>query len=126
MTMPIAIDTGSTALVCFSQLRWNFVYQRPRHLLSPFAAKGRDFYIEEPVFASAPSSLVHTRGNLGVDVVVPHVAHGDDVTEVLKNLLNEFFVQQQIQNYALWFYTPHASAVDSPFETTGGGVRLHG
>jgi len=106
MTMPIAIDTGSTDLVCFSHLRWNFVYQRPQHLLSRFAAKGRVFYIEEPVFASAPSHLVHTRGNSGVDVVVPHVAHGDDVTEALKNLLNEFFVQQQIQNYALWFYTP--------------------
>ena len=102
----MAVDTGSTDLICFSHLRWNFVYQRPQHLLSRFAAKGRVFYIEEPVFASKPSRLVHTRGNSGVDVVVPHVADGDDVTEVLRNLLNEFFVQQQIQNYALWFYTP--------------------
>jgi UDP-galactopyranose mutase len=37
-------------LVCFSHLRWDFVYQRPQHLLSRFAKYGRVFYFEEPVF----------------------------------------------------------------------------
>ena len=27
--------TGGTDLVCFSHLRWDFVYQRPQHLLTP-------------------------------------------------------------------------------------------
>jgi UDP-galactopyranose mutase len=27
-------------LVCFSHLRWNFVFQRPQHLMSRFAEAG--------------------------------------------------------------------------------------
>ena len=43
--------TGGTDLVCFSHLRWNFVYQRPQHLLtaSPAPARGSSS-VEEPVF----------------------------------------------------------------------------
>ena len=43
--------TGGTDLVCFSHLRWNFVFQRPQHLLTRFARAGtRVFFVEEPVF----------------------------------------------------------------------------
>ena len=35
-------------LICFSHLRWNFVYQRPQHLLTRFAKHYRVFYVEEP------------------------------------------------------------------------------
>jgi glycosyltransferase involved in cell wall biosynthesis len=93
-------------LVCFSHLRWDFVYQRPQHLLSRFAAEGRVFYIEEPVFTTHKSHLVHSRRNSGVDVVVPHVSNTDDVTSTLQFLIDDFFRQQQIHSYALWFYTP--------------------
>ncbi len=100
--------TSTTALdlVCFSHLRWNFVYQRPQHLLSRFAAHGRVFYIEEPVFTLEESHLIHSRGNSGVDVVVPQISHTDDPTTVLQLLIDEFFSKQQIHSYALWFYTP--------------------
>ncbi len=37
-------------LVCFSHLRWDFVYQRPQHLMSRFAKQFRVFFIEEPVY----------------------------------------------------------------------------
>jgi UDP-galactopyranose mutase len=35
-------------IVAFSHLRWNFVYQRPQHLLSRLAANRPVFFIEEP------------------------------------------------------------------------------
>ena len=35
-------------LVCFSHLRWDFVYQRPQHLLSRAAQSRRVFFVEEP------------------------------------------------------------------------------
>jgi hypothetical protein len=38
------------AMITFSHLRWDFVYQRPQHLLSRMATKWRVFFIEEPVF----------------------------------------------------------------------------
>ncbi|HEX2277274.1 MAG TPA: UDP-galactopyranose mutase, partial [Candidatus Tectomicrobia bacterium] len=39
----------SLPLVVFSHLRWDFVYQRPQHLLSRFAQEQPVFVIEEPV-----------------------------------------------------------------------------
>ena len=38
------------SIVAFSHLRWNFVYQRPQHLLSRLAAKRPVFFVEEPEF----------------------------------------------------------------------------
>ena len=34
-------------LVCLSHLRWDFVYQRPQHLLTRFACGRRVFFVEE-------------------------------------------------------------------------------
>src|SRR4029453_13678047 len=36
------------SIVVFSHLRWNFVYQRPQHLLSRLAASRPVFFVEEP------------------------------------------------------------------------------
>ncbi len=43
-------------LICFCHLRWNFVYQRPQHLLSRFAKNYRVFYVEEPLFTNKNSA----------------------------------------------------------------------
>ena len=37
------------AIIAFSHLRWDFVYQRPQHLLSRLAARHRVIFMEEPV-----------------------------------------------------------------------------
>ena len=47
-------------LLCFSHLRWDFVFQRPQHLMIRFARERRVFYIEEPVIGSGPARLVVT------------------------------------------------------------------
>ena len=36
-------------IIVFSHLRWDFVYQRPQHLLSRLAESRRVLFIEEPV-----------------------------------------------------------------------------
>ena len=41
------------ALICVSHLRWNFVFQRPQHLMTRAAKQYRVFYVEEPVFGDA-------------------------------------------------------------------------
>jgi UDP-galactopyranose mutase len=38
-------------IVVFSHLRWNFVYQRPQHLLSRLAKHFQVMVIEEPMQA---------------------------------------------------------------------------
>src|SRR5574338_890592 len=63
---------GTLDLVCFSHLSWNFVYQRPQHLMSRFARNRRVFYIEEPdVGPDASRLLLKEDGN--VRVAVPYL-----------------------------------------------------
>ena len=62
-------------LLCFSHLRWNFVYQRPQHLLSRASQVCRVWFIEEPIFGD--SQWVETRAvSDTITVVVPHLKHG--------------------------------------------------
>ena len=44
-------------LIVFSHLRWNFVYQRPQHLLSRLARHWRVVFIEEPMPGEAEQRL---------------------------------------------------------------------
>ncbi len=57
------------ALVCFSHLRWDFVWQRPQHLLSRFARHVPVLVIEEPVFVETVDEGDLTQVERG-DVVV--------------------------------------------------------
>ena len=96
-------------LVCLSHLRWNFVFQRPQHLMSRFAGLGRVFFVEEPVYDSAGSSLqTIVCPQTGVHVVTPHLSSDVDRNGVLARLLMEFFQQTGIRTPVVWFYTPMA------------------
>ena len=44
-------------LLVFSHLRWDFVYQRPQHLLSRLAHDRRVFFVEEPENTTGPASV---------------------------------------------------------------------
>ena len=46
---PSAPGPEPTTLICFSHLRWNFVFQRPQHLMSRFARQMDVIFWEEPV-----------------------------------------------------------------------------
>jgi UDP-galactopyranose mutase len=72
-TLPVA-PVKSPDLVCLSHLRWNFVYQRPQHLLSRYAQTQRIFFIEEPIFQpSIQVRLEISNPETGVWVIVPHL-----------------------------------------------------
>ena len=47
---------SSYDIVCLSHLRWNFVFQRPQHLLSRAARDHRVFLVEEPIFGDAAAA----------------------------------------------------------------------
>ena len=95
-------------LICFSHLRWNFVYQRPQHLMSRFTKERRVFFFEEPVY-DAPSQYneIFDDPKIGVCVVTPHIT-GDttDVNKALHHLLDMFMVSAKIKSYVTWYYTP--------------------
>ena len=69
-------------LICFSHLRWNFVFQRPQHLLSRIAAERRVFFVEEPLYEGEQATLEVRREPTGVTVVVPRLpAHTSAILE---------------------------------------------
>jgi UDP-galactopyranose mutase len=97
-------------IVCLSHLRWDFVFQRPQHLLTRCARDRRVFYIEEPIVTEGvvPRLATHARGH--VTVVVPHLPPGSAESHdtVQRRLLDALFVRYDINEYLLWYYTPMA------------------
>ncbi|HEX8178576.1 MAG TPA: glycosyltransferase family 1 protein [Pyrinomonadaceae bacterium] len=110
---PVArtFDTD-TDLVVLSHLRWDFVYQRPQHLLSRCAKERRVFFIEEPIFGQGPMQLEVSQREDNLYVVVPRLPEGmlsDVAVEAIQQaLIDRLFTEQQITDYVLWYYTPMA------------------
>ncbi len=109
---PIAAltDHNVNDLVCFSHLRWNFVYQRPQHLLSRASQVCRVWFIEEPMYGD--SQWIETRAvSETITVVVPHLKHGLPHEEILnqqREAVNDLLSQNGIHEFTAWYYTPMA------------------
>jgi ribonuclease BN (tRNA processing enzyme) len=69
------MDIAGVDLVCLSHLRWDFVFQRPHHLMTRFALERRVFYVEEPRFDTDPPHLVLNTDPSGVIIVIPYLTH---------------------------------------------------
>lgn len=112
-----ANDVYKTDLVCLSHLRWDFVYQRPQHLMSRFARGQRVFFVEEPIFTDDSTRLEISLREDNLAVVVPRISHTDRETrpamEIQRELLDKLFDNQQIKQFVLWFYTPMAMSFAS-------------
>jgi UDP-galactopyranose mutase len=111
--------TTGIDLVCFSHLRWDFVYQRPQHLLSRCARGRRVFFIEEPVFGNSSMRLEVRESDDGVYVVVPQLPDGlrseIAITAVMKEMTYRLFLEHAIDDYVFWYYTPMALKFTSHF-----------
>ncbi len=104
--------TGRPQLVCFSHLRWDFVYQRPQHLLSRAARDHDVFYVEEPVFeGGVRAHLRMSPRPEGVTVVLPVLPAGReaDAADVIRPLLRRLLPPSPTRR-TLWYYTPMAMA----------------
>ncbi|SHI69788.1 Glycosyl transferases group 1 [Hymenobacter daecheongensis DSM 21074] len=102
--------------VCFAHLHWDFVWQRPQHLLSRFAQYGRVFYVEEPFIHhdQTAESFAHMEvkeRQHGLKVLVAHLPAGlteEAADELQARLLTGFFAENSITKYVFWYYTPMA------------------
>jgi UDP-galactopyranose mutase len=112
-------------LVCISHLRWDFVWQRPQHLLSRFAKDYRVLFVEEPItrVGEPEPRLEVVRHDVGEDseitvlrmlypVAEEHwVGHGDPMTQdTYSKLLADYLKMEGIHDPVLWLYTPMAEA----------------
>jgi glycosyltransferase involved in cell wall biosynthesis len=99
-------------VVCFSHLRWDFVYQRPQHLLSRFAQYGRLVYCEEPVYSDGKKAVLEeSKRGENITVLVPRLPHGtteEEAIKLQKKLYSQYFIDHSLNNYLFWYYTPMA------------------
>ncbi|HEY0856521.1 MAG TPA: glycosyltransferase [Albitalea sp.] len=123
-------------LIVFSHLRWDFVYQRPQHLLSRLARHYEVLFVEEPQRCEGEARLECKQGAPGVTVLRPHTpvdAPGfhDDQLPLLRPLLAGHLADEGIADYVVWFYTPMALPLlaelsrpaDAPGQPGGAGVQ---
>lgn len=102
---------GRQTLVCFSHLRWDFVFQRPQHLMTRFARDGRRvIFWEEPVTGAeaVPSLDVRTCEQSGVLVATPVLPDGLPTGEreaALQRLLDNLLAAHPGE-LIRWYYTP--------------------
>ena len=109
LTFPNSKSASGYGLVCFSHLRWNFVFQRPQHLLSRFAGERDVLYIEEPIYHDGQGEFIVTDTKEGVRVAVPYLPHGlsrDLEEKLLGDLVDELIENQSFEDYVCWYYTP--------------------
>src|SRR4051812_16867999 len=101
-------------LLCFSHLRWNFVYQRPQHLMTRAARDRRVVFWEEPVRAQAGDDAPRLALNVvdgGVTVATPILPldYSEQEVEAAQRLMLDRLMQvHRLHDAVLWFYTPAA------------------
>lgn len=113
---PARTSSGAKPLlVCFSHLRWDFVWQRPQHLLSRAARRYAVVVFEEPIFDVDSPLLDLSERPGGVTVAVPHLPAGladRDATAILRKLLDGFLAGRSAPA-VLWYYSPMMLAFSS-------------
>jgi glycosyltransferase involved in cell wall biosynthesis len=99
-------------LLCFSHLRWDFVFQRPQHLLTRFARIFNVYFMEEPVFENiAEPFLSKSTREENLWVLTPHLPERlsqQAIIDSQKELLKQFLKKENLDDYAFWYYTPMA------------------
>ena len=99
-------------MVVFCHLRWDFVYQRPQHLISRLAGKYKILVVEEPL-----QTRLNGKGPFELRVISDHihicrppVARMEDIGPYLKKQLRESTF------HVGWFYSPAFISVLDEFE----------
>ena len=97
-------------LICLSHLRWDFVFQRPQHLMARAARDRRVFFVEEPVPADGEPRLEERDAAEGVRVCVPHLPDTNlaaaEVVREIGRLLEDLREREGIEDPVFWHYTP--------------------
>ncbi|RXT29884.1 UDP-galactopyranose mutase [Rhizobium leguminosarum] len=98
-------------LICFSHLRWDFVLQRPQHLMERFSRERPVFYFEEfiPTDHHLAYLEIHPFDGTSVKAVRPRIPHWWNEVEreaALRRLLDDLIFLHGGKRPILWFYTP--------------------
>src|SRR5262245_49824300 len=106
---------SKTPIIALSHLRWDFVYQRPQHVLSRLAKSHPLLFIEEPVTDGSPRThWEFSTPEPDVLVCRPHTPRPepgfhDRQLPYLKEMIGQLLERHGYgDDVVLWFYTPMA------------------
>lgn len=98
-------------MIVFCHLRWDFVYQRPQHIISRFADYMRILFVEEPILKAEEGNSVRVI-NDNLHILQPNIADIEDLDGVLYDLLGSTELP------IAWFYSPSFGGVMNAFSFT--------
>lgn len=98
-------------IIVFSHLRWDFVFQRPQHLLSRLARHYRILCVEEPTYREGAAKLEISEPIPNLMVCKPftpvkHLGFVDEQMPYLRKMIKELTADHP--SSIAWFYTPMA------------------
>jgi glycosyltransferase involved in cell wall biosynthesis len=101
-------------LVCFSHLRWDFVWQRPQHLLSRAAKTFDVLVIEEPAYESGATPHMRVSDRTpGIRIAIPILPDGLTAAQTIdaqRMLVNRLLAAEGGRPRLFWYYTPMAQS----------------
>lgn len=105
------LPVSKAPLVCFSHLRWDFVLQRPQHLMQRFAQGRQVFFFEEyiPTDHHLAYFEIHPFAGTTVKAIRPRIPHWwneIDRNAALARLLDDLLMLHGGGRPVFWFYTP--------------------
>jgi UDP-galactopyranose mutase len=97
------------AIIVFSHLRWDFVCQRPQHLLTRLAQHYPIVFVEEPILDQHETRWEISSPAPNVVVCQPHTTVAmpgfhDDQLPQLRKLMRQLVADYD--DHIVWFYTP--------------------
>lgn len=96
-------------MIVFCHLRWDFVYQRPQHLITRLSSQYKILVVEEPIGKSdIKSEIIEISPSL--HVLKPHIYHLDELGSYLKSILKDS------KCLVGWFYSAAFVSVLNTFD----------
>jgi glycosyltransferase involved in cell wall biosynthesis len=101
-------------VICFSHLRWDFVFQRPQQLMTRFARDRRVLFVEEPsVDTTTADDWVEIRPvSATLHVATPHLSRAASGARqsaaIQRALIDQAIDASGIERFVLWYWTPMA------------------
>lgn len=109
IVIPYSTEPSNLPLICFSHLRWDFVYQRPQHLMTRFARTRKVLFIEEHIVEDGAARLDVRKKENGLIIITPILSghmSSDDTETILRRLLDDYLQNHSIKHFIAWYYTP--------------------
>jgi UDP-galactopyranose mutase len=100
-----AVPAPKPLLLCFSHLRWDFVFQRPQQVMSRLAERFRIVFWQEPVEGDALRLNRNKLADWDVEVVTPVAGPGGASEDQLRDLLDGLVAEIGVPTVR-WYYTP--------------------